>query len=164
MRSPNYPKNPSGVAALAEGLTRASQETAIACADIVKRCAEISIYCPTDCDLLNVAHDIAAQRQQEREDEQLRTQEKRWLEECGPPQDFIKDAAEVLAHGKQIHNREAELWAKLRERFPAPTKGPNRWPNWDVLARAAHELGYDDFANEWWRSVRWERAPWQKVA
>ena len=41
--------------------------------------------------------------------------------------------------------RDVELWRKLRERFG----GSGKWPDWKILAQAARELGYEDYARAW---------------
>lgn len=45
-----------------------------------------------------------------------------------------------------FNERHTELWRKLREKFNAHD---GKWPPWSVLAEAAWELGYEDYARAW---------------
>ena len=57
-RCSNYPKERVGVLGLAQGLAKAARVTGVSARAIVERCAEISQWCPTDMDLMNVAREL----------------------------------------------------------------------------------------------------------
>ena len=58
-RCQNYPKERTGVLGLAQGLRNAATVSGTQMAAIVARCQELSQYCPTDYDLLQVANELA---------------------------------------------------------------------------------------------------------
>jgi hypothetical protein len=58
-RCSNYPKDKEGVLFLAQGLRKAATASGTQMAAIVARCQELSQYCPTDYDLLQVANELA---------------------------------------------------------------------------------------------------------
>ena len=62
-RCSNYPKESAGIFGLAQGLSKAARATGVAMRAIVGRCAEISQWCPTDLDLMNVARDLQPVRE-----------------------------------------------------------------------------------------------------
>jgi hypothetical protein len=62
-RCSNYPKESAGIFGLAQGLAKAARVTGIAMRAIVERCAEISQWCPTDLDLMNVARELQPGRE-----------------------------------------------------------------------------------------------------
>lgn len=78
------------------------------------------------------------------------------------PEEFAKVREEWEAAGRTAEppdliaplkpfekRRNDELWQKLRQKFPDSKRG--EWPSWEVLAQAARELGYEDYARAWER-------------
>ena len=57
-RCANWPRDPEGVIALAQGLRKAATEYGQSMESIVDRCASLSQYCPTDYDLRTVAQEM----------------------------------------------------------------------------------------------------------
>jgi hypothetical protein len=58
-RCSNYPREVEGVKALARGLQGAASARRVSMADIVDKCRELSQYCPTDYDLMQVAAELS---------------------------------------------------------------------------------------------------------
>ena len=67
-----------------------------------------------------------------------------WERDYGPPRPFPVDIKNPVGE-----RRVDELWRKLREKFPDCAHSRKPWPSWIVLAKAARELGYEDFARAW---------------
>lgn len=63
-RCSNFPKERSGIIGLAQGLGNACERFRVAAERVIERSIEISVYCPTDTDLFNVARDLAPAKQQ----------------------------------------------------------------------------------------------------
>jgi len=147
-RTRNFPQTEDGVMDLAQGLMRAAGMIAVDAGDIVRRCADLSEFCPTDADLLNVARDLREERDRE-EQRATPSQEAQWRKQYGPPQDF------AVVIPKKPKRRDDELWEKLRAKFPGAGRRGKDWPDWLVLSQAARELGYLDYADAWAKSVKW---------
>ena len=151
-RSSNFPRDVAGLQFLALGLVRASQQYEVPMDELVTKCLDLSAFCPTDADLMKVGAEIFEARQ--RVKEAKRNQESEWLEKCGPPAPFDWKALDR----RQIDgykSRETALWKALREKFKSDHGGAIAWPGWETLADAAQELGYQDFAAAWRKSVVW---------
>ena len=58
-RCSNWPQDRAGQLGLAQGLKRAADRHRINQAALVRRCAELSAFCPTDHDLMRVAEEMA---------------------------------------------------------------------------------------------------------
>ena len=69
-----------------------------------------------------------------------------WERESGPPQPFDVTVPKV-------ERRVDELWRLLRHKFPGCGRPGKPWPSWMVLAKAARELGYEDYARAWENSL-----------
>src|ERR1700722_10801548 len=100
-RCVNFPRDLAGMHFLAQGLAKASRDTGIAMEWVVSRCAELSEYCPTDCDLLKVAKELKIRLQDEQEASRKEDQERRWQNEYGQPAPFAsnwdhKRAGEII--------------------------------------------------------------------
>jgi len=80
------------------------------------------------------------------------SQREEWEKQYGPPDPGFYDQVMKQAATPQ-KSRDAELWSKLREKFPTAGRKKNDWPSWRVLAAAARELGYDDYARAWEKSA-----------
>ena len=87
-RCPNYPKGEDALALFAQGLAHASEVTGIPMPEIVQRCKATSSYCPTDYDLLNIAHELKADRDRAAAPALEAEKRKQWEAECGPPEPF----------------------------------------------------------------------------
>ena len=146
-RCANYPRDDEGVLALAQGLAAAWRHTGVRMADIVERCATDSQYCPTDADLLTVAKEIKAKRIWDADSKRHIHAE--WRREYGDPVkfDWQGEAAKILPQARMTQERQRKMWERLRERFD-----PQHWPDWTTIAKAAREMGYEDFAVAWERS------------
>ena len=146
-RCKNYPRDEEGILALANGLEAASRHTGITMADIVERCATSSDLCPTDYDLLTVAKEIKIQRAAA--EEATRDRHAEWKKQYGPPQpyDWQSEAAKIMPAASRSNERQRKMWAALRDRFDS-----KHWPDWHTLAKAARELGYEDYATAWEKS------------
>ena len=140
-RCSNYPRDERGVQALADGLLAAETAMLVPAAEIVARCARESTFCPTDADLLTVAREI---RDEHRRAEQ-RDETEDWRRIYGPPQPF-NIARDFFARANAAHQRDAEMWAKLRQHLKVVD---GKWPDWSTMARAARELGYEREAKAW---------------
>jgi hypothetical protein len=147
-RTRNYPQAEQGVTEFAESLIRATRMFGVKGDLIVRRCGDLSEFCPTDADLLNVARDLKEERERE-ERAVTPSQEAEWRKVYGPPQDF------AVIPERKPERRDDELWRKLRNKFPGAGRKGHDWPDWKVLAAAARELGYEDYAVAWEKSVGW---------
>jgi hypothetical protein len=143
-RNKQYPRDAEGVIMLAQGLVKASEATGIAMEAIVEACRVASEYCPTDYDLLKVAREMKSAELEQQEHQRQATLHQRWEKECGPAKPFVMtyDKKRVDA----VIQRRREMWGKLRETLKVEK---SIWPAWNVLAEAAHRLGYDDYAKAW---------------
>lgn len=54
-RCQNWPKDRMGIAGLVEALERAAERFGVQISRIISECAQASVFCPTDADILNVA-------------------------------------------------------------------------------------------------------------
>ena len=140
-RCANWPKNRLGIIGLAQGLGLAARETGIAAEEIADECRRISTFCPTDADLLRVAHDLNAQRQEGarliREEAERRGR--------GRPEPFDYECVD-WKRVEAVRRRRDQLWDGLRIQFGVKN---GKWPDWPALAAAARELGYQDYARAW---------------
>lgn len=62
-RCSNWPEDRLGQQGLFMGLSTAATRFSVTQDDLVAKCRETSAFCPTDADLLRVAHEIDAERQ-----------------------------------------------------------------------------------------------------
>lgn len=72
------------------------------------------------------------------------SQRAQWEREYGKPQAFDMSVA-----NRPAVRRDDELWRKLREKFPECGRHRKDWPSWTTLAKAARELGFEDYARAW---------------
>lgn len=141
-RSVNYPKTSEGFQFLCMGLVKASTYTGISMRDIVERCREMSEYCPTDHDLMQVARDIKIKRIETQN--AGRNQEAAWRKEYGPPKkinvlnEYTNLIMSTAKGGRWFENR--DLVAKLSSHFG------DRWGkdqiSWRELFSAKESLGF----------------------
>lgn len=79
------------------------------------------------------------------------SQREQWEKEYGKPELF-EDVSLPAKYPKQ-ERRDDELWRLLREKFPGCGRNRKDWPSWVVLAKAARELGFEDYARAWENSA-----------
>jgi hypothetical protein len=155
-RTQRYPKTTSELQAFARGLMKACEMSGVAGERIVAKCSEISVWCPTDADLINVGMDIARldavaagnYDSLAAQGNAVREVPKKELEKhYGKPKAF--DHTKIDAErAKGIRERERQMWTAIRVKIG---KDP-QFVSWNILADAAEELGYTDYARAWrWR-------------
>jgi hypothetical protein len=157
-RCQNYPRGNDAEAALivfAEALEYAQNSTGIPAAEIVERCRKLSEYCPTDHDLLSVAHEIKAERLQAAEQKQEQRRRQEWAEELKreglepqrPGQSFstaLQEAdpyQEWHANAKKKLDEDARIMHEVAERLGVPFTQLYK-KSWGQIYVAMKELGY----------------------
>jgi hypothetical protein len=158
-RTRNFPQSEDGVKDLAESLDRISGAIGIDPAALVQRCADLSEFCPTDADMWTTAREIKEEIRRKAESASP-TQMARWRKEYGDPKpvdlsEIDPEFRERFVKAQANAKRREELWSKLKKKFPSAAMPKGQWPNWDVLAKAARELGYPEYADAWEKSVKW---------
>lgn len=116
-RCMNYPKDEDGVAALARGLMWAASSTDIPMHRIVEECCRISMYCPTDADMLTVARDIRGPEQAE--------------EIPIPSPDTVRKQWQALAHQFPHIMENGRLWQEQYKLVCARIKTKMGSEKWD---------------------------------
>lgn len=133
-RCMNYPKDELGLLALAKGLQRAAMVTQVGMAEIVDACMAISMYCPTDAELMVVAKNL----REDRERDNRKSARSQWHAEMraiyGEPRPFsIEEQINepvFWAAVKVEKERQRVMWQRLYEHFSAKYPGLPRWKLW----------------------------------
>lgn len=143
-RCSNCPKDPLGIAGLAQGLSNACEKTGIDPVELCKHCADLSEYCPTNFDLLTVAREMYAERRRTQNDEEERLKIAEWKRVCGDPApfeceaDFWQTAKANIAKRevmeKHIHTELKKLKPQYKDRQNIPIS---------IWFRMQNQLGYE---------------------
>ncbi len=158
-RTANFPKDEAGSLALVHGLIRAAEKTGVAMDAIVEECCSSSRYCPTDADLLVVAKDLArCKAVAEGKFDSMGNAANsvkadtvdQWRKEYGKPVPFPAINAQFHAKAKAAHKRRQEMYRAIENHLGIKNQ---RYPDWTAMAKAARELGYEDYAKAWENAV-----------
>jgi len=146
-RCSNFPDDKFGVLGLAQGLKRASSRTGVPMERIVAECADTSVYCPTDADLLTVARGIrdASKRAVQRDPWED------WKREPSAPFDMH---GYDHAQAAQRHRERDALWTA------AKGLGMFRngdWAPYGVICAALREAGYPKTPYQGEMLTAWEK-------
>ncbi len=144
----NFPSGAdAGVAVreLVDALERSSKGQRTFIERLVGACLETSKFCPTVADVVTVANDL--REGDRRKEEATRNQVSEWRKEYGEPKPF--SAIKLNEVGGENRRRD-EMYRKIKAHLRI---NDGKWPDWQTMAAAARELGYEDYAKAWEGSV-----------
>ena len=119
-RCSNWPTDPLGIEGLTEGLAEAVKQTGIPGIEIVKKCAELSDFCPTDHNLIEIAWELKAERS--RQTEAKRDVVAEWKKQYGEPKPWEIEAEAIMAQATAARQKretmEKHIHAELKKLTP----------------------------------------------